>query len=499
MVMADKEVGFARRSTVIWRHLLGAVVCTTWLAGCAHGPVRKVHVDALERYRRAREVTVDVDGAPNPTVGAALVQAASASLARQADLHPVSPRAPAPSSARTFHLALHVVDATKPTMASSPTGRLLAGAKDTLGLEVDPSVRGHLGVHADLIAPDGRRVGELDFSRAVSPSSGADPAGTTIGRTMGRHIAHRFTEYANRRAGDERLFLTPTPLTTEAGAVTVSDDEALLVRLAFGLTDHLQLDVWTGGLPIPAAGAFAMAGGGVMVGGAAGGALFGMADVGLKWRVLDETDVRPAVAISYDLLDAFGAGVGAGGALAVGNGIGGGAVVVVGGSNLQFNILAASVGKHFFGDTHLVAGTYVIDNHAFLPQKASFSAACGVAASNGNGTQAGVVPCADGSASIDHLPTRIQPFVSAEQPLARWLSLGLEVFPSIPVNQTTVTPGVRMRFGFDHPWGPLALDRVKLSVDLSYALFYLPPQPKYDQPKGSVGGLPWLSVGMHFL
>src|SRR4051812_21622136 len=58
-----------------------------------------------------------------------------------------------------------------------------------------------------------------------------------------------------RRAADERLLLTATPLTLEKGRFLLTNDEGLLFRIGAGLTQRTQIDLWAGGFPIPAAGA----------------------------------------------------------------------------------------------------------------------------------------------------------------------------------------------------------------------------------------------------
>src|SRR5690349_19061307 len=90
-----------------------------------------------------------------------------------------------------------------------------------------------------------------------------------------------------RRPSDERLFLTPTPLTMRPGALSLSDDEVISARLAVGLSKHLQLDLRLGGLLIPGAAGGALAlPGGLAAGGGAGVVLLGAVDLGLKYAVL---------------------------------------------------------------------------------------------------------------------------------------------------------------------------------------------------------------------
>lgn len=118
----------------------------------------------------------------------------------------------------------------------------------------------------------------------------------------------------DRRPSDERLFLIPTPQTMKRGSVSLSDDAALLVRAAAGVSQRVQLDLRLGALPIPgAAGGALPLPGGIVVGGGAGLVVVGLVDVGIKVRVLTETLTRPGIAVSYDLVDVFAGAVGGAG------------------------------------------------------------------------------------------------------------------------------------------------------------------------------------------
>src|SRR6185437_3325594 len=118
-----------------------------------------------------------------------------------------------------------------------------------------------------------------------------------------------------------------------------------------------------GGLPLP----------GAILGGVGGvAALASVADLGLKVRVIDESKYVPSVAVSYDCLVANLTAVGGG----IGGGAGGDGFVAGGGVGVadvhaQFNVFTVEATKHL-GRGQLTLGTYVFDNHHFLPQSTEF-------------------------------------------------------------------------------------------------------------------------------
>ncbi|MBI5609625.1 MAG: hypothetical protein HY902_12205 [Deltaproteobacteria bacterium] len=283
---------------------------------------------------------------------------------------------------------------------------------------------------------------------------------------------------APRRAADERLLLTPTERTLPRHRLVISNDEILLFRFGFGITERLQLDVMAGGLPgaaggiLPAHGLFAGAGAG----------LIGALDLGLKYHVLDEDGILPGLALSYDLIDVFGAGIGVGAAA------GGGAAAGVGiaTANAQFNLFSAVAGWHLGAASHVTLGVRALDNHHFLPQSARFDAVA--AGSSGTGS-------ASASATIDRLPLQVQPIVGLEQVLGRHSALMGEFFPAGAVEDLSGTFGVRWLLGRDKPWLFLPLHKLRVRLDLAGVLF----AARDSTGKLGLAGLPWLGLGFYTL
>ena len=279
----------------------------------------------------------------------------------------------------------------------------------------------------------------------------------------------------------------------------ISDDELLLVRLAVGVSRRLQLDLWTGGVPIPGAGGFGAAGHGLVAVGGAGVVVLGFFDLGVKLKVLDETARLPGVAISYDMLDLFGlAGAGVGVVL-LADGAGGGGYGVVGGANAQFNLITAVAAKHF-GPAQITAGAYVLDNHHVLPQSAGFQSSCAAAATDGSqAAGGGLLDCGSGSASLNRLPLHVQPFLGTELVLGPHSALMAEGLLERQLENSMVTTGARWLLGWSRPHGPLALDRIRFRVDLA-ALWLYEPAHGGSMPSGAkVLPLPWLGIGAYFL
>ena len=283
-----------------------------------------------------------------------------------------------------------------------------------------------------------------------------------------------------RRAGDERLFLTPTPLAMRPGAVSISDDELVSLRLAVGIARRLQLDTRIGGMLIPGAigGALPLPGG-LAAGGGAGIALIGMFDIGVKLPVIDEGEDMPAITIGYDLLDVFGVAAGGAGLVLVGSGAAAAGLVAVGGANLQFNLFSIEVGKHFPNTRdQIVVGTYLLDNHHFLPQKATFAAACGAGGTGSAGEGGKVEECAGGTTTIERVPLQVQPFVGYEHAIGDKNSFITELLVSPHLENTMGTTGFRWVFGFK--------DILNSRIDT--ALVWT----RRGYP------LPWLGIGLHF-
>jgi hypothetical protein len=303
---------------------------------------------------------------------------------------------------------------------------------------------------------------------------------------------------ADRRAADERLLLTPTPMTLAPGEVLISDDELLLVRVGAGLSRRVQLDLWAGGFPIPGAGAVGGAGHGIIGVGGAGALVLGFFDLGVKVHVIDESRYVPGVALAYDLLDVFGMGAGAAGVVVVGNGAGGGGFGVVAGANAQFNLLTLVAGKHF-GPVQLTAGSYVLDNHHYLPQSAAFQGGCAAAATDGSSAAAGAIPCGSGSASLGRLPVQLQPFAGSELVLGPHSSLMVDALLGKDLESTLITSGARWLLGWSRPSGLLALDRIRVRLDLA-ALWLFESARGGSSPHGARAlPLPWAGLGIYIL
>jgi hypothetical protein len=282
----------------------------------------------------------------------------------------------------------------------------------------------------------------------------------------------------DRRPSDERLFLTPTELTLRPGSVAVEDDEVISARIAIGVARHLQLDLRIGGALVPGAGggAFALPGA-IVAGGGAGFALVGLVAVGAKVPIIDEKTQGFGVAVGYDMLDAFGLAAGGAGVVFLGAGAGGAGVVAIGGANTQFNLFTIAAGKHW-GRAHLTAGTYVLDNHHYLPQAAGFTTACGAGGVGEPGAGGAVAPCGSGATTIERLPLQVQPFVGAERAIGKDSSLSAEILFHQQLKYTIAATGVRW---FVWRRGPL---RARLDIALAWTRAGYP--------------MPWLGLGVHF-
>jgi hypothetical protein len=162
------------------------------------------------------------------------------------------------------------------------------------------------------------------------------------------------------------------------------------------------------------------------------------------------------------------------------------------GANLQFNLFSAVVGKHF-GGFQLTAGAYVLDNHHLIPQKAAVVVGTSGGAGSGGGSE---------STTLERFPTQVQAFVGAQYVLGSHSELAAEFFPRKPFDESFGTTGVRWLLGSDRPSGPLALDRVRVRLDLA-ALWMYVPQYQSVRDGSTRGGfavpLPWVGLGLYKL
>jgi hypothetical protein len=417
-----------------------------WLAACAGSGVRQVRVDPLGNYAASR-VAVTVAGDVPEEVKAELRRALADGLRAASDLEVTDS-----VSSAAFHAELTVqsaLGATTPGQrdeahAGSVTGRLGRGSRNAGRLLFDLTLR----------APaSGEPLGVVRYERRGDAGALLGEGGFSAGQRLGREMTYQRERFVKRRAADERLFLTPTPLTLEKGAWFVSDDQLLLVRMGVGVHRRIQLDAWFGGLPVY--GAFG-------AGGAA--ALFGVVDLGVKVAVLEESRRVPGLSISYDFLNVFG--IGALGALTYH-----GAAAAGGTRNLQFNLFALSTSKHF-GNTQLVLGSYLLDNHHFIPQRAITVSTTG-----------------SESRDIERVPLQVRPFLAIEQVLGRRASLAAELLPHLPLRGSVGTLGGRWLLGGEVPRGPLAADRVRFRLDVAAVIARM--------PGAGLMVVPWLGIGLY--
>lgn len=466
-------------------------------AGCAVGPLRQARVEALGTHQSTHAIRVAVTGEAPEDVKRTLADTTQRAISARTGLIPVAPGA----EADAFRLEVHVDASVAAPPHVEAGGSALSQARSVLGLATETG--GKLAFDATLFPPDAARsVGLARWESEGDPSTLAGTAGATLGDALGGLIDRRRRDFVERRAADERLLLTPTPLTMAPGEVAISDDEVLLGRLAVGISQHLQLDLIAGGLPIPAAGGGAFAERAIFAGGGAGVAVIGFFDLGIKASLLHETEQLPGFSASYDMLDLFGLGAGGAGIVVAGDGVGGGGYGVVGGANAQFNLFTLTAGKHF-GDAQVTAGLWVLDNHHFLPQSAGFQSGCVAAASDGSGGAfAGGIDCGSGSAAIPRLPTQVRSFFGGEYVIGPHVSLMTELLPTSHISTSFVTTGVRVLLGFDRPRGIVALDRIKLRFDLGAIWTYIPAEPATNRGQAhdaTVGYVPWVGLGVYVL
>ena len=453
--------------------------------GCASAPLR-ADVSGLGRYD-TRAVQIDVDGAGDTELHDRLRDGAATALTTEHGLQPALA-----GDARALHLALHV------EKASAPHANDASNSLVPVNVQLADDRSGRLVVQGELTGPDGDRLGHVRWDAPGRPDDAANNAGHALAVAVDQAYARG--DVVVRRASDERLFLTPTAVTLRPGELELSDDEVLAFRLAGGVSDRVQLDVWGGGLPlaVPAGGGLPLPG--AVIGGAGGvAALATVLDLGIKVRVLDETNWRPSVAVSYDCLIANLAAVGAG----VVGGVGGGGFMAAGGVGVadvhaQFNVISAMATKHL-GHGQLTLGTYIFDNHNFLPQSAEFGGVILGAGASGNSAGGDGMGEAK-TASLDHVPTQVQPFVSGAYSLGPHSALAMEIFPWTSLRPVMGTTGVRWQIGGGEQVGPIFMNRVTVRLDAAVVWVHFDStDPQTKQETSGVGYLPWVGVGIGFM
>jgi hypothetical protein len=441
-----------------------APMLATLQFGCVLGHVREAHVGPLASYPPSLPVRTEVTPGPEPTAARTLIEGADRAFAKAG-------HGPAPG-AIAYNLRVALWSEANPT-AMTPDGTLSL-VREQMGLAPKESAPPRQWfAQGSLLSPDGKAIGHIRW-QANGDGEGLPPeAGEDIGGRLAEEMRrHRF-DYVERRAGDERLFFTPAPLTLAPGDFAISDDEVLLLRFALGLSRRVQLDLWLGGIVGGMAAALPPGLGFAGVGG-----LFAL-DLGLKVRLLDETTYRPGLSVSYDFLNLFGAAIGT---VAGGGGVIGG----IANANVQFNLFALSMGKHF-GPVQITAGTYVLDNHHLIPQSTTGAVV---------GAESAI-----GGTTIDRVPTYYQPFIASELVFGPRTSLIVEALPQLSWRDSLFSTGLRILLGAHHPHGMLALDRVRFRLDLA-VLWH--QTSKSDDPGISASWrelpfLPWLGLAIYVL
>lgn len=464
------------------------------LAGCAFGHVREASMGPLGSYRAVHAVRVDVVGRGSSQLGAELAVAASREIASNTELSVEA------DGSGSFRLQLDILEAASAPAIDGTLDTILSDTRSFLGATT--SSHGKLVVQARLFPPGAAgAVGAIRWASEGDATTLVPAAATDIAQTLRQLMKRRRDDFVLRRAADERLLLTPSPLTMQPGEVAITDDELLLFRFAVGLSRRLQLDMFVGGLPIAGGGGTVLAERAVVAVGGGGVAVIGFFDLGLKASILHETEVQPGLSLSYDMLDLFGLAVGGAGVALLADGAGGAGYGVVGGTNLQFNILALTLGKHF-GSSQVTAGMWVIDNHHFLPQSAGFQTVAVGGAGNADGGGATVESGPGKSVTIPRLPTQYRPYLGFEYVFGPHVSLMTEALPGRHLATSYLTTGVRFLLGANHPVGFLALDRIRFRLDLATIWSYIPGEARStstERQSGSTVVLPWLGMGFYFM
>lgn len=448
--------------------LLVLVGCCAFLAGCAFGNVREKEIGALAPYRDMPVRALSVGG---PNVPPEVSDGIQAGLSRGLESWNQEHTPPGPLNPETvLEVQPEVLEVHAAKGGGAPTP--VAAAASQLGL-AGVLEANRVSLLLLLRAPGvSDPIGELHWEGAGgSLAEVASQAGAGAGEALVKEMKERKDQWVTRRAGDERFLLAPSARLLDPGELVLADDELLLVHLGAGITRWLQVDVGIGGLPLPGAGAIPIVGHGVGAAGAAGILVLGAVDVGFRIRVLEEGQYWPGIAVGYDMLDAFAAGLGGAGIFFAGNGIGAIAGGAVAGVNVQLNVFTAMANKRV-GAFDFGAGAAIFDNHHFLPQAAGFAAGIPLIALD------------TATFDLDRMPTVVIPFANVEATPWEWLHFIQEVLPQRPVANSFGSTTVRF------VWGPSALSPLRLKLDLAVIEAF-----------GNEGlvPLPWGGVGVYWL
>jgi hypothetical protein len=449
--------------------LLLAVAGCALLTGCAFGNVREKEIAALGPYRDLKIKALPVSGVGAPQGVNEQIQAG---LDRGLDAwnqeHQAPPRPGDVLEVQPELLEIHATQGGAPAPVAAVASQIgLAGALEANRISLLLLLR----------APGtSDPIGELHWEGAGGTLGDvASQAGAGSAEALVKEMKERRDQWVTRRAGDERYLLMPSARLLDPGELVLSDDELLLFHLGAGITRWLQVDLGLGGLPLPGAGAIPIIGHGVGAAGAAGILVLGAVDVGFRIRVLEEGQYWPGIAVGYDMLDAFAAGLGGAGIFFAGNGIGAIAGGAVAGVNVQLNIFTAMANKRV-GAFDFGVGTAVFDNHHFLPQAAGFAAGIPIVAVDSS------------SKDLDRMPTVIIPFASVEATPWEWLHFIQEFLPQQPLANSFGSTTARI------VWGPSALSPLRLKLDLSFVEAY-----NSDDKHPGLVPLPWLGAGVYWL
>jgi hypothetical protein len=93
------------------------------------------------------------------------------------------------------------------------------------------------------------------------------------------------------------------------------------------------------------------------------------------------------------------------------------------------------------------------------------------------------------------LPTQGVPFAAVEQTLGPHSTLAAEVFPRLPWWESVATTGVKWRFGFNRPLGPLALNRVRVTLDVAGVWTLI----QTSSTRGVILPMPYVGAGFYVL